>query len=220
MLNLKMIIGSTRPGRLCVTAARMNTSATQPAAPVTARPSRLVRATFGPLTRVLNPAMLKLAGRRDVRMAARVRPRGRRSGRRYVTPVGARLTGDTFVIPLTFGNQSDWSRNVRAAGGCEIRLYGTDYRAVPPELADGEQVREVIRAAFSPVERSCSGCWASGSSCCSSVPAASRDKTTVKSPEAPLTREVVCKLSGRWVSMRAERHAPTGLPLITTAWPR
>jgi hypothetical protein len=73
--------------------------------------------------------------------------------RRYVTPVGARLAGDTFIIPLTFGNLSDWSRNVRSAGYCEIRLNGTDYRAVRPELADGEQVREVIRVAFSPVER-------------------------------------------------------------------
>jgi hypothetical protein len=42
---------------------------------------------------------------------------------------------------------------VRPAGGCEIRFNGTDYRAVRPELADGEQVRDVIRAAFSPVER-------------------------------------------------------------------
>jgi hypothetical protein len=70
-----------------------------------------------------------------------------------MSPQPARLAGDTFIIPLTFGNQSDWSRNVRAAGGCEIRLNGTGYRAVRPDLADGEQARDVIRAAFSPVER-------------------------------------------------------------------
>jgi deazaflavin-dependent oxidoreductase (nitroreductase family) len=97
--------------------------------------------------------MRKLAGRRHVMMAAQIRHVGRRSGRPYVTPAGARLTGDTFVIPLTFGNSSDWSRNVRAAGGCEIRLDGTDYRAVQPELADRDQAAPVVRTAFGPVER-------------------------------------------------------------------
>ena len=128
----------------------------RPAAPgmsVVIRPSLLVRATMGPMTRVLNPAITRLAGRRDVRFAAQIRHVGRRSGREYITPAGARLAGEMFVIPLTFGNQSDWSRNVRAAGRCSIRLNGTDYRAVRPELADGEQARDVVRAAFSPVER-------------------------------------------------------------------
>jgi len=129
----------------------MNASDTQ--APAVVRPSRLVAVVMGPLTNVLNPVMRKLAGRRHVRMAAQIRHVGRRSGRAYVTPAGARLTGNTFVIPLTFGNQSDWSRNVRAAGGCEIRLDGTDYQAVQPELADRDQAAPVVRAAFGPVER-------------------------------------------------------------------
>jgi len=131
----------------------MSASAAQPAPPATAGPSRLVRATFGPLTKILNPAIVKLAGRRHVRFAARITHTGRRSGRRYVTPVSARLAGDTFIIPLTFGSQSDWSRNVRSAGGCEIRFNGTDYEAARPELADGEQVRDLAHAAFSPLER-------------------------------------------------------------------
>jgi deazaflavin-dependent oxidoreductase (nitroreductase family) len=129
----------------------MNASDTQ--TPAVVRPSRLVAVVIGPLAKVLNPVMLKLAGRRHVVMAAQIRHVGRRSGRPYVTPAGARLTGDTFVIPLTFGNSSDWSRNVRAAGGCEIRLDGTEYRAVQPELADRDQARPVLRAAFGPVER-------------------------------------------------------------------
>jgi deazaflavin-dependent oxidoreductase (nitroreductase family) len=131
-----------------------------PSAPATAsgtsdvtRPSLLVRATMGPMTRVLNPAVTKLAGRRHVRFAAQIHHVGRRSGRAYVTPAGARLTGDTFVIPLTFGDSSDWSRNVRAAGGCTIRLDGTDYQAVQPELAGRVQAAPVVRAAFGPMER-------------------------------------------------------------------
>jgi deazaflavin-dependent oxidoreductase (nitroreductase family) len=100
----------------------MNTSDTYETAVV--RPSRLVRVVMRPLTKVLNPATMTMAGRRHVRMAAQVRHVGRKSGRSYVTPVGTGRAGDTFVIPLTFGNQSDWSRNVRAAGGCVVRLDG------------------------------------------------------------------------------------------------
>jgi hypothetical protein len=81
---------------------------------------------MGPMTKALNPAMMKLAGRRHVRMAAQIGHACRKSGRQYVTPVGARLICDTFLIPLTSGSQSGWSRNVRAAGGCSIRLNGVE----------------------------------------------------------------------------------------------
>jgi deazaflavin-dependent oxidoreductase (nitroreductase family) len=131
----------------------MNASQAQPAVPALTGPSRLVRATFGPMTRMLNPAIVKLAGRRHVRFAAQIRHTGRRSGRPYVTPASARLADDTFIIPLTFGNSSDWSRNVRAAGGCQIRLNGTDYRAERPQLADKRQALQEAGPAFSPIER-------------------------------------------------------------------
>ena len=131
----------------------MNASDTQAGTPAVVRPSWLVAVIISPLTKVLNPVMLKLAGRRHMGMAAQIRHVGRRSGRSYVTPVGAHLTGDTFVIPLTFGNSSDWSRNVRAAGGCTVVLDGAEYRAVQPELADRDQAAPVVRAAFGPVQR-------------------------------------------------------------------
>jgi len=132
----------------------INSSDTQVSGtPAVVPPSRLVAVVMGPMTKMLNPVITKLAGRRHFRMAAQIRHVGRRSGREYVTPAGARLAGDTFVIPLTFGNQSDWSRNVRAAGGCSIRLDGTDYQAVRPELVDREEAGDVIRAAFGPAER-------------------------------------------------------------------
>ncbi len=131
----------------------MNTSEAEPAAPAQISPPRFVRAVFGPLTRVLNPVIVKLAGRRHVRFAAQIHHTGRRSGRRYITPASARLAGDTFFIPLTFGSTSDWSRNVRAAGGCTIRLNGIDYRAVRPRFVDWEQAMQAGRPAFNRVER-------------------------------------------------------------------
>jgi deazaflavin-dependent oxidoreductase (nitroreductase family) len=136
----------------------MNTSNTHEAAPgwstpAVVRPSRFVRVAIRPMTKVLNPVMMKLAGRRHAMIAAQVRHVGRKSGRRYVTPVGAARVGGTFVIPLTFGNQSDWSRNVRAAGRCSVRLGGVDYQVSRPELADRAEAAPIVRAAFNPVMR-------------------------------------------------------------------
>jgi deazaflavin-dependent oxidoreductase (nitroreductase family) len=116
-------------------------------------PSLIVRVVMRPLTALLNPLIRKLAGRPHFRMAAQIRHVGRRSGRPYLTPAGARLSGDMIVIPLTFGNQSDWSRNVRAAGGCSIRLNGRDYDATRPEFLSLEEAQPLVRSAFSPVER-------------------------------------------------------------------
>jgi len=132
----------------------VNMPQAEPAAPARTGPSRFVRAVFGPLTKVLNPVIVKLAGRRHVRFAAQIHHTGRRSGRRYVTPTSARLAGDTFFIPLTFGNSSDWARNVRAAGGCTIRLNGIDYRAVRPRLVDRDQAMQEGSPVFNRVERS------------------------------------------------------------------
>jgi deazaflavin-dependent oxidoreductase (nitroreductase family) len=122
-----------------------------PLAPVP--PSPVVRIAMRPLTRMLNPLMRKLAGRRHVRMAAQVRHVGRASGRAYMTPAGARVHGDVAVIPLTFGNQSDWSKNVRAAGGCSIRLDGQDYAATEPQLVGRADAGSLLRTAFGPMER-------------------------------------------------------------------
>jgi deazaflavin-dependent oxidoreductase (nitroreductase family) len=116
-------------------------------------PSPVVRAVMRPLTRVLNPMIGKLAGRRHFSMAAQLRHRGRRSGRGYVTPVGARLAGDSLLIALTFGNQSDWVRNVLAAGGCEARLRGGDYAAAAPELLSWDEAGPFLRTAFKTREQ-------------------------------------------------------------------
>jgi hypothetical protein len=57
------------------------------------------------------------------------------------------------VIPLTFGNQSDWVRNVRAAGGATIRLNGASYRAIRPGFAPTAQARELVRSVYPPAMR-------------------------------------------------------------------
>jgi deazaflavin-dependent oxidoreductase (nitroreductase family) len=118
-----------------------------------APPSRFVKIIMGPMTKVLNPLIVKYAGRPHFHMAARLTHTGRRSGRTYVTPVGARRAGDLVLIPLTFGNQSDWSRNVLTAGRCSLRLEGVDYHATTPMLLSSQEADFYVRAAFGRLER-------------------------------------------------------------------
>src|SRR5215471_11483953 len=68
--------------------------------------SRPAHAMLRLATRLLNPLLLSLAGSRHMPMFAVINHQGRRSGRSYSTPVGARKTVDGFIIPLTFGQQA------------------------------------------------------------------------------------------------------------------
>ena len=116
-------------------------------------PSLIARIVLRPMTRILNPLILKLAGRRHFRMAALIRHTGRRSGRAYTTPVSGRRSGDIVLLTLTFGNQSDWVRNVRAACGCSIRIDGQDYDLAGPRFLTRQEARPQVAAAFGPIER-------------------------------------------------------------------
>ena len=84
---------------------------------------------------LLNPAMGALAGRRNS-YAAVIRHTGRKSGKQYSTPVGAERTPDGFVIPLGYGTQVDWLRNVLAAGHAAITADGETHDVAEPELID------------------------------------------------------------------------------------
>jgi deazaflavin-dependent oxidoreductase (nitroreductase family) len=108
---------------------------------------------MGPSSKLLNPLVGAVAGRRFVPLIAGVHHVGRRSGKRYMTPTGAHVTGDTIVIPLTFGNVSDWARNVRAAGGCIVRLGGKTYHAAQPRFIDAGDAKPVVRRSFGAVSR-------------------------------------------------------------------
>ncbi|WP_375481919.1 nitroreductase family deazaflavin-dependent oxidoreductase [uncultured Mycobacterium sp.] len=116
-------------------------------------PSLIVRLVVSPLSKLLNPAVAKLAGRRFFAMVAAIHHVGRRSGKSYVTPVNARVNGDTAVVPLTFGNQSDWVRNVYAARYCWIRVSGKYHHAVRPQLVNWADAKPLVRAMFNPLQR-------------------------------------------------------------------
>jgi deazaflavin-dependent oxidoreductase (nitroreductase family) len=63
--------------------------------------------------------------------------RGRRSGRLYRTPVVARKQGRTLAIAVLYGEESDWTRNLLAAGGGQVVRAGRTYELIGPRLVSG-----------------------------------------------------------------------------------
>jgi deazaflavin-dependent oxidoreductase (nitroreductase family) len=59
---------------------------------------------------------------------------GRKSGRLYHTPVNVFRAPDGFLIALTYGRESEWVRNVLAAGGCELETRGVRYLLSAPTI--------------------------------------------------------------------------------------
>jgi deazaflavin-dependent oxidoreductase (nitroreductase family) len=112
------------------------------------RPSR----TEAPrtLSRLINPVILLVAGTRLFPLYGVITHRGRRSGKVYRTPVVVGATRDTLVVPMPWGERTDWYRNVCAAGGCVIRWKGRDYPVGQPEVIDAASAG----AGFGPVARS------------------------------------------------------------------
>lgn len=58
---------------------------------------------------------------------------GRRSGRAYVTPLGAYPLGDGFLLAVAYP-EVDWLRNVLAAGKCTLTRNGKEYALERPEV--------------------------------------------------------------------------------------
>jgi len=97
---------------------------------------RIVRHNHGLGIKVLkryNALVLPTAGRRFSAYAV-LRHTGRRSGRAYLTPVGAYRFGDGFVMGLTYGPTVDWCRNVLASNHAVLRWRGKDYTVGRPEI--------------------------------------------------------------------------------------
>jgi deazaflavin-dependent oxidoreductase (nitroreductase family) len=74
--------------------------------------------------------------------------RGRRSGHRYETPVNVFPAEDGYVFALTYGPDTDWVKNVMAAGGCDLITRGHAVQLVSPRLFHDES-----RTAIRPFER-------------------------------------------------------------------
>src|ERR1700682_4448028 len=59
---------------------------------------------------------------------------GRKSGRLYRTPVNVFTAPDGFLIALTYGRDSEWVKNVLAAGGCQLETRRLLYQLSAPTI--------------------------------------------------------------------------------------
>lgn len=93
--------------------------------------------------RVLNPAMLTVAGRRHW-YAAALHHTGRTTGRAYTTPVVAVPVEGGYVIPLPYGEDVDWLKNVLAKGGATLVFDGATHELVSPEVIDASAASPLL----------------------------------------------------------------------------
>src|ERR1700757_3518290 len=68
---------------------------------------------------------------------------GRKSGKVYRTPINVFRASNGFIIALTYSSQSEWVKNVLAAGGLEIKNRGEKYQLSLPNV-----VRDPTRRRF------------------------------------------------------------------------
>lgn len=103
---------------------------------VTTAPRPRPNRTFLSVARVFNKVVLPLAGTRWMPLYGVLEHRGRRSGKLFRTPVVVRPAPDGLIVPMPWGETTDWYRNVTAAGGCRIRWKERVYVLTAPEVLD------------------------------------------------------------------------------------
>ena len=112
-----------------------------------------LRSVFGRFihfaARLSKPFGRLVAGRRFLTIWAMVEYRGRKSGKLYHTPLAVHRTAEGFVFPIPFGRETQWPKNVIAAGGCSVRWNGRTFRVVDPEIVGPD----IGLPAFNPVQR-------------------------------------------------------------------
>jgi deazaflavin-dependent oxidoreductase (nitroreductase family) len=87
-------------------------------------------------TRAFNPIGRALSGRRWFTLYGLLIHRGRTSGREYRTPLVVRRIDGGFVIPMPFGESTQWAKNLFAAGRGLIVWNGRTYDVDAPEMID------------------------------------------------------------------------------------
>jgi deazaflavin-dependent oxidoreductase (nitroreductase family) len=109
-------------------------------------PKRLAR-----FNRVVTNPVLQHAAKRLPGFAI-VHHVGRRSGRAFSNPVNLFRHGDRYVIALTYGRDSQWVRNVVAAGSAEVETRGKRIHVVDPEIVHDPSAL-LVPAAIRPMLR-------------------------------------------------------------------
>jgi deazaflavin-dependent oxidoreductase (nitroreductase family) len=93
---------------------------------------------------VVNPVLLRrgLAGHRRSEIAT-LEHVGRKSGTMRLTPVHPEATPNGFQIVVPLGMQSEWARNVIAAGHCRIHLHDQVFDLDEPAMVDAGKAKDL-----------------------------------------------------------------------------
>jgi len=78
---------------------------------------------------------------------------GRKSGKPYRSPVVAFPTAKGFVIPMTYGRDVDWARNLVAAHGGEVERLGRRVAVRNPRIVGGDAASAQLPALVRPALR-------------------------------------------------------------------
>ncbi|MFI9485836.1 nitroreductase family deazaflavin-dependent oxidoreductase [Promicromonospora sp. NPDC052451] len=77
--------------------------------------------------RLNNPRALRRAGRPGAELSV-LRHVGRSSGKPYETPIGVYPLEEGYLVNLSYGQETDWLRNIRAAGTAELVVDGQSHQ--------------------------------------------------------------------------------------------
>jgi deazaflavin-dependent oxidoreductase (nitroreductase family) len=102
--------------------------------------------------RVPNRVIGLIAGRRLSPVAFMVH-QGRRSGRRYRTPVMPLPLAGGFLVSLPYGPDRDWVRNVVSAGRATLQRGGRTFELADPRMLDAAGAAPLLPAALRPALR-------------------------------------------------------------------
>jgi deazaflavin-dependent oxidoreductase (nitroreductase family) len=78
---------------------------------------------------------------------------GRKSKRPYRTPVVAFRSAAGFVIPMTYGRDVDWARNLLSAHGCQLERMGRRFTLCNPRIVAFKAAQSHLPAAVRPFLR-------------------------------------------------------------------
>ena len=69
---------------------------------------------------------------------------GRKSGKRYRTPLNIFETDDGYVIPVGYGLESHWVQNVLAGGPATIHKHGKTVPVANPRLVSKAEAAPLV----------------------------------------------------------------------------
>jgi deazaflavin-dependent oxidoreductase (nitroreductase family) len=84
---------------------------------------------------------------------ALVHHQGRKSGRRYRTPVLAFSVEGGVLTPLPYGTDTDWVLNLLASGGGKLDVSGKRIAVENPRVVDAEEALPLLPALAQPALR-------------------------------------------------------------------